>query len=254
MTNNNQLHKAREKKKAKKLKRVEKRLKENPLDKVAQLQYETCQPSKYVPNFRDTVAKKKEYKGNRKDNKRPLHYQNLVEYVCATRDVVLAEGCEADDLLAIYQCEAEPLTTVICSRDKDLKIIPGMHFGWACGRQPQWGPDQVKELGRIKLAKSGKDIKGDGLLFFYSQVLTGDKTDHYDGLPKCGPVKAYKILQECQSEAEMFKAVSEAYRGFYGDDKWRAEMFEQCQLAWMIKEREEGGELVHYVMYDERDN
>lgn len=251
MTENKQLYKKREAKKAKALKRQEKRLEKNPLDEVAKLLVETCQPSKYNPNFRDGVAKKKVYKGSRK-NERPKHYINLVEYVCATRDVILADGCEADDLLAIHQTEAEPLTTIICSRDKDLKIVPGMHFGWMCGLQKQFGPAQVTTEGELSINARGTKIEGTGLKFFYSQVLTGDKTDDYPGLPRCGPVKTFKILEECKGEAEMFNAVYEAYRAFYGDEEARAEMYEQCRLAWMVCERDEDGSLVHYVMYDER--
>ena len=250
MTENKQIYKVREKKKAKALKRANKRLEKNPLDDVAKEQVELYQPSEYVPNFRDNVAKKKQYKGSRK-SPRPLHYQNLVEYVCATREVILAEGCEADDLLAIYQMEAEPLTTVICSRDKDLKIIPGMHYGWACGKQPAFPFQQVTELGDLHLS-GRKKLSGTGLKFFYAQVLTGDKTDDYPGLPRCGDVKAFKALNECNDEVELFKAVSELYRAFYGDDEWHAEMNEQAQLAWMVRERDEEGGLVHYVMYDKR--
>jgi hypothetical protein len=135
MTDNKQVYKAREKKKAKALKRAIKKQEAKPLDAFNNNLVDIYQPSKYIPNFRDKVAKKKVYKGNRKDSKRPLHYDNLVAYVCATRDVTCARGCEADDLLAIHQFKSEPLTTVICSRDKDLKIIPGMHYGWACGMQ-----------------------------------------------------------------------------------------------------------------------
>lgn len=251
MTTNKQLYKLNEKKKAKALKRAAKKLENNPLDDVAKDLVEIYQPSKYVPNFRDDVAKKKVYKGNRKDSKRPLHYENLVAYVCATRDVITAEGCEADDLLAIHQCAAEPLSTIICSRDKDLKIVPGMHFGWACGKQPQWGPAQVTKLGKLELL-GGKKLVGDGMKFFYTQILTGDPTDDYPGLPRCGPVKAFKALEQCNDEAEMFEAVSELYRGFYGDDEWHAEMNEQAQLAWMVCERNEDGSLKHYVMYDKR--
>lgn len=250
MTNNKQLHKAREKKKAKHLKRAEKKLTVNPLDDVAKDLKELYQPSKYTPNFRDDVGKKKVYKGNRITS-RPLHYQNLVEYVCATREVICAEGCEADDLLAIHQHAAEPLTTVICSRDKDLKIIPGMHYGWACGKQLAFPFQEVSELGFIEL-KGSKINRGGGLKFFYSQVLTGDTTDNYPGLPRCGGSKAFKALDPCNDEASLFKACEELYRASYGDDEWHAEMNEQAQLAWMVRERNEDGELVHYVMYDRR--
>ena len=40
----------------------------------------------YKPNFREDVAKKKGYKGNRKSVEKPLHYDNLTEYIIATYD------------------------------------------------------------------------------------------------------------------------------------------------------------------------
>lgn len=251
MTDNKQLYKKREIKKAKALKRQENRLEKDPLDDVAKDLVDLYQPSEYKPNFRDKVAKKKVYKGSRKSD-RPKHYENLVAYVLATREVITAQGCEADDLLAIHQCAAEPLTTIICSRDKDLKIVPGMHFGWQCGFQQQFGPAQVTEEGEISISANGKKLSGTGLKFFYSQILTGDKTDDYPGLPRCGPVKAYAILNECNGEEEMFNAVIEAYKSFYGDEQPHDEMKEQANLAWMVCERNEDGSLKHYVMYDER--
>jgi len=253
-TDNKQLYKKREDKKAKAHKRSLKRLENKQLDvvqkEVLEDLVELHAPSKYVPNFRDKVAKKKVYKGNRK-SARPLHYENLVAYVCATREVVIAQGCEADDLLAIHQCAAPPLTTIICSRDKDLKIVPGMHFGWMCGLQKQFGPAQVTVEGEISISTNGKKLSGTGLKFFYSQILTGDKTDDYPGLPRCGPVKTYAILNECNGEEEMFDAVYEAYKSFY-EDSPHDEMKEQANLAWMVCEQDEEGGLVHYVMYDER--
>ena len=249
MTDNKQVYKTREKKKAKALKRAEKRFQENPLDAVNRDLVDIYQPSKYVPNFRDEVAKKKVYKGNRK-TARPLHYENLVAYVCATRDVTCAIGCEADDLLAIHQYNSEYLSTVICSRDKDLKIIPGMHYGWACGNQRVFSFTEVKVNGKLQLL-GGKKLEGTGLKFFYSQVLTGDTTDNYPGLPRHGPAKAFKALNSCKGEEAMFNAVKELYMASYGDE-WHAEMNEQAQLAWMVCERNEDDSLKHYVMFDER--
>jgi len=258
MTHNKQLYKIREKAKAKVLKRAKKKLESNPLDKKAASLVEASQPSKYVPNFRDKVAEKKVYKGNRKAN-RPLHYENLVAYAKANHEVIEAQGLEADDLLAVYQVAAEPLTTIICSRDKDLKIVPGMHFGWACGLQKQFGPEQVTEIGWLKMPH--KKLTGVGLKFFYAQMIMGDATDNIPGLPRQGPTKAFKLLGECSSEAELFEAVAGSYREFYygvGGDadckQWRREMLEQARLLHMVTELDDEGIPVMWEMYDERNN
>lgn len=204
----------------------------------------------YQPNFRDAVAEKKEYKGNRK-NEKPFHYDNLTAYIFAKYNVEVAVGMEADDLMSVYQFKRlDKLDTIICSRDKDLRITPGMHFGWACGRQQQFGPRKVEELGELEL-KGGKKLVGTGLKFFYSQVITGDTVDNYPGLPGGGPVLAYKSLHDCETEAQLFERVAGLYQGKYGDE-WRAEMLEQCKLAWMVRELDEEGQPIMYVMYDER--
>lgn len=206
----------------------------------------------YQPNFRDAIAEKKVYKGSRK-NEKPFHYDNLTAYMFANYHVEVAVGMEADDLMSIHQyarVKEGHLDTIICSRDKDLRITPGMHFGWECGRQAQFGPCRVTELGEIEI-KGRKKIVGTGLKFFYSQVLTGDGVDNIPGLPGCGPVKAFDTIDVCESEVELYAAVASLYEAKYGET-WRAEMLEQCQLLWMVRELDEDGAVVMYQLFDER--
>jgi hypothetical protein len=204
----------------------------------------------YQPNFRDAIAEKKEYKGNRKSEK-PFHYDNLTAHIFANNEVKVAVGMEADDLLSIDQyARIKELDTIICGRDKDLRITPGLHFGWECGRQMQFGPVVVTELGELTL-KGGSKLVGTGLKFFYSQVVTGDAVDNIPGLPRGGPMLAYKSLHDAETEAELFERVAGLYEAKFGDS-WRAEMLEQCRLLWMVRELDDEGQPVQYVMYDER--
>lgn len=207
----------------------------------------------YQPNFRDAVAEKKEYKGSAgRKKEKPFHYDNLTAYMFANYEVKVAYGMEADDLMSVDQyARIDALDTIICSRDKDLRITPGMHFGWECGRQPQFGPERVTELGAIEL-KGGKKLVGTGLKFFYSQVLTGDTVDNIPGCPGAGPVAAYQSLHDAETEAQLFERVLERYKKSYGEDECHKEMNEQCQLLWMVRELGEEGQPIKYVMYDER--
>lgn len=217
-----------------------------------QLKKEGKEEIEYQPNFRDAVATEKVYKGTRK-NEKPFHYDNLTAWAFAKYDVKVAVGMEADDLMSIDQwarVKEGHLDTIICSRDKDLRITPGLHFGWSCGKQPQFGPRRVTELGEIDI-KGGKKIVGTGLKFFYSQVVTGDTVDNIPGLPRGGPALAHKSLHDATSEAELFERVAGLYQEKFGDE-WRAKMNEQCQLLWMVRELNEDGSPVHYVMLDER--
>lgn len=152
----------------------------------------------------------------------------------AMYNVVESEGMEADDLMAIEQTK-RPNETIICTRDKDLRAVPGWHYGWELGNQPSFGPKLVEQLGHLRLSADRKSVKGEGLLFFWSQCLTGDRVDSIPGLDGYGPVKAFETLRGCQSNEEAFQRVLEAYRGVYGDDAEK-ELLEQGQLLWMTRE------------------
>jgi len=213
-------------------------------------------------NFREEIALKKKYKGNRTKPK-PFHYNNIKTYLLFKYDCEVAEGCEADDLLCITQCCSTTFSrelntegyfdvhhhTIICTRDKDLRQCPGWHFGWELGKQPQYGPVFIDELGSLSLSENKKEIKGTGWKFFFAQLIVGDKTDNIPGLPGNGPVKAYETLSELQTYGEMEKAVIEAYRAFYGVS-WKEELLEQAALVYMIRERDEDGNLIMWELSD----
>lgn len=213
---------------------LSKRLKEEP-DLAALMEFK--------PNFRESVAVSKPYKGTRKQEK-PFHYDNLTAYILSNFDCITAEGLEADDLLAIYQTRMnkEGIPTIICTRDKDLRMVPGMHFGWACGLQGAFGPELVSDIGRlIPIYKNEKlkDLKGTGMAFFCKQLITGDTVDNIPGLPRKGPVVALELLGECKTIDEMLIAVRDAYKGVYGES-WEEHLLEQGRLLWMVRELDNG--------------
>jgi hypothetical protein len=205
----------------------------------------------FKPNFRFETAKKKEYKGQRIQQK-PFHYANIREYMLANYECVISYGVEADDMICVELIRnGDQLSVICCSRDKDLRMVPGMHFGWECGRQPQFGPQRVDFLGELRLSKDRKVVKGEGIKFFYSQLITGDSTDNIPGLRGGGPVLAFESLADLGSEELLFERVAGLYEAKYGGD-WRVEMQEQIDLLWMIRELDEEGRPVKYVMPDQR--
>lgn len=100
------------------------------------------QGREYVKGFRYDIAKTKPYKGNRL-NPKPFHFYNLLVYMLAEYNCQIAtDGEEADDLICYTQVlsTSSQTTTIICSRDKDVRIAPGWHFSWECGDQRAIGP------------------------------------------------------------------------------------------------------------------
>lgn len=197
------------------------------------------EPVEYKPNFRIDVAKSKPYKGQRKQEK-PFHRENIRAYMLDNYDVRVANGMEADDLLAIEQTQAPPLTTIICTRDKDLRMVEGMHFGWPCGKQLQFGPKRVDKIGELHYDEGKNKLTGEGSKFFYAQLITGDSVDNIPGLPRGAPRLAYELLESKSSEADMLRAVTERYADKLGDG-WETYFREQVDLLWMCRALDEQG-------------
>jgi len=205
-------------------------------------------------NFRNAIATVKPYKGNRQKPK-PFHYKNARVYLMSLPNAVMTDGIEADDAMVIEQmkdhywklanAEMDEYChdTVICTRDKDLRMAGGWHYGWEFHLQPEFEMQWVDELGAIRYNEEKNEIKGEGLLFFYSQLITGDATDNIPGIPRKGAKAAFLALEECHSEAEAFEAVRELYIIKYEDD-WEERMLEQGRLLWMVREVDDEGQPV----------
>lgn len=188
-------------------------------------------------NFRNDIAKRNKYKD--RPSHKPIHYANIKAYIQGKYDYRVTEGLEADDLMAIEQTN-RPEETIICTRDKDLLQVAGWHYRWELSNQPQFGPELVDDVGYIKLSADRKKIRGVGMLFFYSQMLTGDAVDSIPGLPKCGPVAAFNILANSKTPNEALKAVYGAYKASYGMSGY-TEMLEQGRLLYMTRKLREDG-------------
>lgn len=196
--------------------------------------------------LRERIAVSKPYKGTRKEEK-PFHFNNLTAYILSNYDTRVSNGLEADDLLCIEQWSRlsnGDESSIICTRDKDLRQNPGWHFGWECGKQPSFGPIKVDNRGWIKLSEKG-EIKGVGTKFFFSQMLTGDGVDNIPGCKGIGPVKAFNILKDCKSKRDHELAVIDAYKKTYPNN-YKDMLEEQSKLLWMIREFNEDGSPKHY--------
>lgn len=191
----------------------------------------------YTPNFRYEVAKTVPYKGTRTQPK-PYHFYNIQTYIRSEYDhIISSEGLEADDELGIFQTKSirSGIETTICSRDKDLRMVPGLHYSWECGKQLSIGPEYTDEVGRLEHTNKGK-VLGYGYLFFCYQLLAGDAVDNIPGLRGFGPVHSYEAIKDRPSRESALLRVRQLYHEKLGEG-YEEYLTEQAKLLWIKQDR-----------------
>lgn len=196
--------------------------------------------SQKVPTWRYDYATILPYKGSRASDK-PEHWKKIRYMLEKTYPCHVAEGIEADDAMSIeqytdyYQARkagsiqnvnyTSLVDTIICSRDKDLLMVPGWHYGWECGKQKEQVPWFQCEL--------------HGLRCFYKQLLIGDPVDNILGLFNVGEKSALVTkLSKLQSEFDMYAHVRSKYEERFGSycDQF---LLENARLLWMQRTEED---------------
>lgn len=180
-------------------------------------------------NFRKDVATIVPYKGTRKTEK-PKWYKEIRWEMENNLGAIVVDGMEADDAMSIEQYNYMSLDgeqrdgqheTVICSRDKDLNMVPGWHYGWEAGlakETPLWNQDEVG-----------------GHRLFFKQLLTGDSVDNILGLFGVGKKSALLTpLDDMDDVYDMLLHVHKHYVNRFGS---YAEQFmsENGKLLWMLQ-------------------
>jgi len=169
-------------------------------------------------NFRYKIYK--DYKANR--GPKPLRFEKLREWFLNEfkDEIIVADGCEADDILNIMSWEAWR-KDVECSKfcsgyiDKDCNQSGGIKFNY-----------DSNKFYNITEFEAHHNLA--------VQILIGDKsTDNIPGVPavnNCmqdaypiglggfGPVKAKKVLENCKTIKELYKEVEFIYKCYYNED------------------------------------
>jgi len=174
-------------------------------------------------NFRLDVATMKVYKGNRDDKHRPVHAGDIKKYLEKNYEVIYSDGEEADDTIGWHHFrlwEEDPFCSVVVSIDKDLDMLPGLHYNF------------VKEESYI--------VQEDEAMYnFYAQMISGDTTDNIGGIPGLGVKKAATYLAEVEkTEAALHKAVFQLYEDAFGSEAVAAYR-EHGQLLWIRRHEDE---------------
>lgn len=187
--------------------------------------------------FRSKIATQKPYKGTR-SGKKPYHYENLTVYLRDVLGAKIVTGIEADDALSIDHT-SNPETTILVSRDKDCRQVPGWFFSYELGRQPAFGPEWIYQAGYLTL--TDKKLSGTGYSWFLAQCLIGDAVDNVPGCPGIGPVQAFEKLAGRCWEDQQYE-VCQAYSAHYGAS-WLDYMEEQARLVWLLRHDDQLWEL-----------
>jgi len=171
-------------------------------------------------NFRKKIGKILPYKGNRSDAWRPTYEQEIKQFMIKKWDAEVTFGQEADDAMGIAQMKCDFGTSCIASNDKDLDLIPGLHYNFVKGE-------------RYVVTNETADW------LFWQQMLTGDKTDNILGIPGIGEKKAYAALEEIWDKpVEMEQQAWALYVQTYGWAAWPA-FLETGQLLWIRRKENE---------------
>lgn len=165
-------------------------------------------------NFRFQIYP--EYKANRKAPK-PIYYKALREYLVDEYGAILVSKWEADDALGMAQNQSD---TVLASIDKDLDQIPGWHYDFVKNIKYEITPEHANR-------------------FFWFQLLMGDSTDNIPGIPKIGPKKASKILDDCKNPDEYPIRVYQEYVKYFGEKFAYEQMKLNGRLLWIAKKEGE---------------
>lgn len=188
----------------------------NVLEAIEETGVQISDVEYYITKVKDCFRRAiyPEYKANRTKRVDPMRkWVSMVRsYLLKSEFAKVHDNFEADDLVADRAKEIGHSKCVICSPDKDLKQIAGIHYSYY--KHPQ--KDEYEGLDVI--------TEKEAELFLLKQVLMGDSSDNIKGLPNVGNVKADKILQE--NKENPLQAVKMAYKHKYDDNETAAREFQ----------------------------
>lgn len=160
-----------------------------------------------MPLYRAERYKYKPYKGKRAEKAdwvvkwQPVIDSVLINEFKFKRSIAGAESDDMVSLTAWYLRNSE-IKHVICSPDKDMQQIPGLHLNYK---------KQDETTGQFFTQQI--DVTEAHYNWCY-QMLIGDETDNIAGVPKMGPKKAEALLKDLP-EAMWSNAVRLEYEKYF---------------------------------------
>ena len=153
-------------------------------------------------NFREHFYP--EYKTNRDVTHKPHWEHEIRDHMLSGNAIYSEIGDEADDAMGMAQmrARADGRETIICTIDKDLDMIPGLHYNFSKNKKAN-GVYRMEDPEALRL--------------FYAQMIQGDSSDNIPGLFRKLGIKAaaryFYPLEGMETHAEMYRYVLDVYQG-----------------------------------------
>jgi len=174
-------------------------------------------------NFRNSILE--DYKLHRKNTRKPITLKFCKDYIFKNYNGYKKPDLEADDIIGILATSnIVKGIKIICSEDKDLNQVEGLHFNPVNKEFYKISPEQ-------------------GNYNFYFQVLTGDQSDNYKGCPSVGAVKATKILENSKN---YWKSVVETYKE---NNLTEQDALVQARVARILKNKDYDFKLKKIILW-----
>lgn len=204
--------------------------------------------------FREHVSTMVKYKGNRDNVLRPIHLDDLKQYLVRNHACEIVVGIEADDAVAMdsrtaylkwKQTGADEDLLVTAAVDKDydqcaMHIVHPFDLGEIRSHDGSFGWLDVKVTEKTVKGKPVVERKvfGRGRKWLYQQVLDGDDADNYfanaASQVKWGQMSAYDLLKDAKNDKEAFQALVKGYKTLYPQPvEWTGWRGDRIVVDWL---------------------
>jgi hypothetical protein len=167
------------------------------------------------------------YKGSRSSALRPIHLDAIEDYLVRHHDATEIRELEADDKV-VMDCTADQSLTLV-GVDKDYRGCNLTLFN----PDKMGEPEKISGFGKLYIG-SDKQVRGEGRIFLYHQILSGDSSDEYCANSasdvKWADKSSYAVLSKCSDDKQALQGVVDAYKTLYPTPRkivgWRGDEIE----------------------------
>lgn len=173
-----------------------------------------------------------EYKGNRKDQLKPLLIDEVTEYLSRKYKAEVVKGYEVDDVVVMNSYGKSD--HFIIGEDKDFYGTGSNFFNL---NKQEEGIVDTRGFGSLWLDEGGK-VRGKGMIFKLLQACSEDNSDNYSAncysKVRWGEKSAFNALSKAKNPAEAFKIAKDIFKKLYPEKEkvigWRGD---EIEIDWL---------------------